>query len=198
MSAFPLSPTRVPRRVYRFCDAESETESREYGAPMTSNRASVLISLVSRIRSKQKENTIPRDSTELGALARGKWSPLTVAGSCAGAARIWTHLVCCGCPRHGRTRTRAQERVRAHRRMAGLMVSLRANCRQTEATEWEQKRECALEVTSVGEATETESSREIVDPNNCAARSPIMTPRFPSARVCYVGDQGLIRSKRSS
>jgi hypothetical protein len=41
LSAFPLKPTSVPRRVYKFCDAESETERSEYGAPTTSNRASV-------------------------------------------------------------------------------------------------------------------------------------------------------------
>lgn len=40
LSALPLNPTKVPRRVYRFCDAESETERSEYGAPTTSNRAS--------------------------------------------------------------------------------------------------------------------------------------------------------------
>lgn len=40
-SGFPLSPTRVPRLVYRFWDAESDTESREYGEPTTSNFASL-------------------------------------------------------------------------------------------------------------------------------------------------------------
>lgn len=40
LSALPLNPTRVPRRVYRFCDADSETDRSEYGAPTTSNRAS--------------------------------------------------------------------------------------------------------------------------------------------------------------
>lgn len=40
LSAFPLNPTKVPRRVYRFCEAESETDRSEYGAPTTSNRAS--------------------------------------------------------------------------------------------------------------------------------------------------------------
>jgi hypothetical protein len=39
-SDFPLSPTSVPRLVYNFCDADKETESREYGAPRTSNLAS--------------------------------------------------------------------------------------------------------------------------------------------------------------
>lgn len=41
LSALPLSPTNVPRRVYRFCEAESDTERSEYGAPMTSKRASI-------------------------------------------------------------------------------------------------------------------------------------------------------------
>ena len=40
-SDFPLSPTKVPRLVYSFCDADNETERREYGAPRTSNLASV-------------------------------------------------------------------------------------------------------------------------------------------------------------
>lgn len=40
-STFPLTPTKVPRLVYRRCDADNETERREYGAPMTSKRASV-------------------------------------------------------------------------------------------------------------------------------------------------------------
>ena len=34
-------PTRVPRRVYRSCEGETETERREYGEPRTSNVASV-------------------------------------------------------------------------------------------------------------------------------------------------------------
>lgn len=39
-STFPLTPMRVPRLVYSFCDADNETESMEYGAPITSKRAS--------------------------------------------------------------------------------------------------------------------------------------------------------------
>lgn len=39
-SAFPSTPTRLPRRVYRYWDADSETESSEKGDPRTSNRAS--------------------------------------------------------------------------------------------------------------------------------------------------------------
>lgn len=39
-SGEPLTPTRVPRRVKRFCDAESETERREAVGPSTSKRAS--------------------------------------------------------------------------------------------------------------------------------------------------------------
>lgn len=39
-SAFPLTPTNVPLLVYSFCDADKETDKREYGAPRTSNRAS--------------------------------------------------------------------------------------------------------------------------------------------------------------
>lgn len=46
LSAFPLNPTKVPRRVYRFCEAESDTERSEYGAPTTSNRASVVFSVI--------------------------------------------------------------------------------------------------------------------------------------------------------
>jgi hypothetical protein len=40
-SAFPLNATKVPLRVYKFCDGESWTERRENGAPRTSNRASI-------------------------------------------------------------------------------------------------------------------------------------------------------------
>lgn len=53
LSAFPLNPTKVPRRVNRFCEAESDTERSEYGAPTTSNRASVALicqSILLRIR----------------------------------------------------------------------------------------------------------------------------------------------------
>lgn len=39
-STLPLTPTRVPRLVNNFCDAANETESMEYGAPITSKRAS--------------------------------------------------------------------------------------------------------------------------------------------------------------
>jgi len=39
-SAFPLTPTSVPRRVYNVCDAERDAERREYGAPIISNCAS--------------------------------------------------------------------------------------------------------------------------------------------------------------
>ena len=39
-SAFPLTPTRVPRLVYRFCEADNDTERSEWGAPSTSNLAS--------------------------------------------------------------------------------------------------------------------------------------------------------------
>lgn len=41
-SAFPSTPTRLPRRVYRIWDADSETESSENGDPRTSNRASTF------------------------------------------------------------------------------------------------------------------------------------------------------------
>lgn len=41
LSGFPATATSVPRRVYSLCEAERETESSEYGEPMTSNRASV-------------------------------------------------------------------------------------------------------------------------------------------------------------
>lgn len=36
-SGFPLKPTRVPFRVYRFCDADTEAERSEDGPPRTSN-----------------------------------------------------------------------------------------------------------------------------------------------------------------
>jgi len=39
-SDFPLTPTNVPLLVYSFCEADNETDKREYGAPSTSNRAS--------------------------------------------------------------------------------------------------------------------------------------------------------------
>ncbi len=39
-SGLPLKPTRVPRRVYRFCEAEMEAERREKVLPRTSKRAS--------------------------------------------------------------------------------------------------------------------------------------------------------------
>ena len=42
-SGEPLTPTRVPRRVYRFCDAESATESSDDEEPRTSKRASGVI-----------------------------------------------------------------------------------------------------------------------------------------------------------
>lgn len=48
LSAFPLNPTNVPRRVYRFCDADKETESMEYGVPTTWNLASVKQQFISQ------------------------------------------------------------------------------------------------------------------------------------------------------
>lgn len=39
-SDLPFNPIKVPRRVKRVCDAESETERREKGEPMTSKCAS--------------------------------------------------------------------------------------------------------------------------------------------------------------
>lgn len=39
-SALPDTPTNVPLLVYSFCDADNETDKREYGAPRTSNLAS--------------------------------------------------------------------------------------------------------------------------------------------------------------
>jgi len=42
-SAFPLTPTNVPLLVYSCCDADNETDKREYGAPRTSNLASVQL-----------------------------------------------------------------------------------------------------------------------------------------------------------
>jgi hypothetical protein len=50
LSALPLNPTSVPRRVYRFCEAESDTERSEYGAPTTSNRASMCINCQRHIK----------------------------------------------------------------------------------------------------------------------------------------------------
>ena len=48
-SAFPLTPTNVPLLVYRFCEADNETDKREYGAPSTSNRASDVRQYISRV-----------------------------------------------------------------------------------------------------------------------------------------------------
>jgi hypothetical protein len=42
-SGFPFNATRVPRLVYRFWEAERDTERREYGAPRTSKVASILL-----------------------------------------------------------------------------------------------------------------------------------------------------------
>ena len=39
-SGLPVTPTNVPRLLYSFCEADSDTESNEYGEPMTSNLAS--------------------------------------------------------------------------------------------------------------------------------------------------------------
>ena len=93
LSALPLSPTNVPRRVYRFCEADSDTERSEYGAPTTSKRASLKQGCQPRPFPKSQcllnfhKFNIPRDSAELGVPARGRWSPLTV-GSAEGVARI--------------------------------------------------------------------------------------------------------------
>jgi hypothetical protein len=48
-SAFPLTPTNVPLLVYSFCEADNETDKREYGAPRTSNRASTVYPCISRL-----------------------------------------------------------------------------------------------------------------------------------------------------
>ena len=48
-SAFPLTPTKVPLLVYSFCDADNETDKREYGAPKTSNRASTITNQISNL-----------------------------------------------------------------------------------------------------------------------------------------------------
>lgn len=120
--ALPLNPTNVPRRVYRFCEADSDTERSEYGAPMTSKRASWKECQPRPLSKKQClvqvcQFNIPRDSAELGVPARGRWSPLMV-GSTEGAARIWMHLAClCA-----RGTTRVQDRARTPRWRAGLIV----------------------------------------------------------------------------
>jgi len=44
LSGSPENPTRVPRRVYRSCEGERETERREYGEPRISKEASALVS----------------------------------------------------------------------------------------------------------------------------------------------------------
>lgn len=38
--ALPDTATNVPRRVYSLCEADRDTERREYGVPNTSNLAS--------------------------------------------------------------------------------------------------------------------------------------------------------------
>lgn len=40
LSGSPLTPTKVPRLVNRYCDAESDTESKDGVGPTTSNLAS--------------------------------------------------------------------------------------------------------------------------------------------------------------
>jgi hypothetical protein len=55
-SAFPLAPTNVPLLVYSFCEADNETDKREYGAPSTSNRASINRQCISRLRRTRTEN----------------------------------------------------------------------------------------------------------------------------------------------
>lgn len=56
LSGFPATATSVPRRVYSLCDAERETESSEYGEPMTSKRASSSINCQSRRRHIQNSS----------------------------------------------------------------------------------------------------------------------------------------------
>jgi len=40
-SGFPLKPTSVPFRVYKFCEADMDAERREKGLLKTSKRASI-------------------------------------------------------------------------------------------------------------------------------------------------------------
>lgn len=72
-SAFPLTPTNVPLLVYSFCEADNETDKREYGAPRTSNRASTSGSVDASIE-------FPRTS------------PVSMGDSVVGVALIWIAL----------------------------------------------------------------------------------------------------------
>lgn len=110
----------------------------------------------------QNSSSIPRDSAELGVLARGKWSPLIV-GSSEGVARIWTHLAC----RDARGTTRVQDRVRTPRWRTGRMVP-------DAETEW-----CREKGLYVRVKAGCKTRREIVAPR--VSRSPSTKYTTPAA-----------------
>jgi hypothetical protein len=93
LSGFPATATSVPRRVYSLCEAERETESSEYGEPMTSNRASfkhklsVQVSPYAKTASR-RSGAIPAESRRFSTAPNA--SPPPVLGdSVLGVALIW-------------------------------------------------------------------------------------------------------------
>lgn len=97
LSALPLSPTSVPRRVNKLCEAVSETDSNEYGVPITSNRASAMAeqSQVSELLPSPQAQllSVPGDSTELGTpVMAGRASSPVITAAADGAARVCTAL----------------------------------------------------------------------------------------------------------
>lgn len=93
LSGFPATATSVPRRVYSLCEAERDTESSEYGEPMTSNRASfkhgvsVQVSPYAKTASS-RSGAIPAESLRFSTAPKA--SPPPVLGdSVLGVALIW-------------------------------------------------------------------------------------------------------------
>jgi hypothetical protein len=79
-SDLPLRPTKVPRRVKRVCDAESETERSEKGVPMTSKWASSSVLATAGVRScDQSEQHLPGETA--GVAAASTLSAWSRAGS---------------------------------------------------------------------------------------------------------------------
>lgn len=87
-SGWPATATNVPLLVYSRCEADSVTESIEYGDPSTSNRASAssFVSLPFQ-RLERPILNLPAASRELS-MAVLKASPPTFGESVLGAALI--------------------------------------------------------------------------------------------------------------
>lgn len=95
-SGFPLTDMSVPRRVYRFCDADRDMDSSEELLPSTSKRASAVLPVGVKV---EREDVLETGAADIGSVSNEE-GLLDEGAACICSARRAGALCIGGLVRH--------------------------------------------------------------------------------------------------